>query len=47
MPGRLRPIGLEERGLPDAIENIAGFWRRRRSQVDFLVRIGEGLPTPA
>ena len=39
MLGRLRPIGLAELGLPEAIENIVGFWRRRHPQIDFHVFI--------
>jgi two-component system, NarL family, sensor histidine kinase UhpB len=45
--GRLRPIALEELELSEAIENIVGFWRRRRREIRFLVRISpecENLP---
>jgi two-component system, NarL family, sensor histidine kinase UhpB len=45
--GRLRPIAFEELELSEAIENIVGFWRRRRREVRFLVRIAaecEKLP---
>src|SRR5208337_208137 len=33
MLGRLRPIGLEEFGLREAIENMIGFWRQRRPEI--------------
>jgi two-component system, NarL family, sensor histidine kinase UhpB len=33
MLGRLRPIGLAEFGLPEAIENMIAFWRRRRPEI--------------
>jgi two-component system, NarL family, sensor histidine kinase UhpB len=39
MLGRLRPIGLEELGLPDAIENIVDFWRRRRPEIRYEIAI--------
>jgi two-component system, NarL family, sensor histidine kinase UhpB len=39
MLGRLRPIGLAEFGLPEAIENIVGFWRRRHPQIEFRVAV--------
>jgi two-component system sensor histidine kinase UhpB len=39
MLGRLRPIGLAEFGLPEAIENIVGFWRRRHPQIEFRVLV--------
>ena len=35
--GRLRPLHLEEIGLPQAIEDIVAFWRRRRPEVAFDV----------
>lgn len=47
MLGRLRPIGLEELGLPEAIENIVGFWRRRRPEIRYQVAVSaecDGLP---
>jgi two-component system, NarL family, sensor histidine kinase UhpB len=33
MLGRLRPIGLAEFGLREAIENMIAFWRRRRPEI--------------
>jgi two-component system sensor histidine kinase UhpB len=39
MLGRLRPIGLADLGLPEAIENIVGFWRRRHPQIEFRVAV--------
>jgi two-component system, NarL family, sensor histidine kinase UhpB len=33
MLGRLRPIGLAEFGLREAIENTIAFWRRRRPEI--------------
>jgi two-component system, NarL family, sensor histidine kinase UhpB len=35
MLGRLRPIGLEEFGLREAIENMIAFWRRRRPEIRY------------
>jgi len=35
MLGRLRPIGLAEFGLSEAIENIVAFWRRRRPEIRY------------
>ena len=35
MLGRLHPIGLEEFGLREAIENMIGFWRRRRPEIRY------------
>jgi two-component system, NarL family, sensor histidine kinase UhpB len=45
MLGRLRPMDLEENGLPQAIEDIVAFWRRRRPDVTFdvVVSLGPGL----
>jgi two-component system sensor histidine kinase UhpB len=46
MLGRLRPIGLAEFGLREAIENLVAFWRRRRPGVRFEISISaecEGL----
>src|SRR5438105_6251088 len=37
MLGRLRPIGLAEFGLREAIENLVAFWRRRRPEIRFEV----------
>jgi two-component system sensor histidine kinase UhpB len=39
MLGRLRPIGLAEFGLREAIENLVAFWRRRRPDIRFEVAI--------
>jgi two-component system sensor histidine kinase UhpB len=39
MLGRLRPIGLAEFGLHDAIENLVAFWRRRRPQIRYEITI--------
>jgi two-component system sensor histidine kinase UhpB len=44
--GRLRPIGLEEQGLTDAIENIVGFWRRRQPEIEFRVSVGDECRRP-
>ena len=35
MLARLRPIGLAEFGLADAIANLVEFWRRRRPEIDY------------
>ena len=39
MLGRLRPIGLTEFGLREAIENLVAFWRRRRPEIRYEVTI--------
>ena len=39
MLGRLRPIGLAEFGLREAIENMVAFWRRRRPDLRYQVEI--------
>jgi two-component system sensor histidine kinase UhpB len=39
MLGRLRPIGLDEFGLREAIENLVAFWRRRRPEIGYEVKI--------
>jgi len=39
MLGRLRPIGLAEFGLREAIENLVAFWRRRRPEIRYDVAI--------
>jgi two-component system, NarL family, sensor histidine kinase UhpB len=41
MLGRLRPIGLAEFGLREAIENMVGFWRRRRPEIRYEVVVSE------
>jgi two-component system sensor histidine kinase UhpB len=46
MLGRLRPIGLSEFGLPEAIENIVGFWRRRHPQIEFQVTVAAACAAP-
>src|SRR5208282_5048204 len=46
MLGRLRPIGLDEFGLREAIENMIGFWRQRRPEIRYQLAIStecEGL----
>jgi two-component system, NarL family, sensor histidine kinase UhpB len=42
MLGRLRPIGLAEFGLQEAIENIIAFWRRRRPEVRYELLVSAG-----
>jgi two-component system sensor histidine kinase UhpB len=42
MLGRLRPIGLQEFGLREAIENMIAFWRRRRPEIDFQLAVSAG-----
>jgi two-component system sensor histidine kinase UhpB len=39
MLARLRPIGLAEFGLSEAIENIVAFWRRRLPEIRYEVTI--------
>jgi len=39
MLGRLRPIGIDELALPEAVENIVAFWRRRRPDIRYEVSI--------
>jgi len=39
MLGRLRPSGLAEFGLADAIGNLVEFWRRRNPEIDYRVTI--------
>src|SRR5271165_5927830 len=49
MLGRLRPIGLAEFGLREAIENMVVFWRRRRPEISYQVAVSaecEGLGDP-
>jgi two-component system, NarL family, sensor histidine kinase UhpB len=43
MLGRLRPIGLEEFGLPTAIDNLVEFWRRRHPDIRYSVAIADGI----
>jgi two-component system sensor histidine kinase UhpB len=42
MLGRLRPIGLDEFGLVEAIGNMIEFWRRRHPDIDYRVTIAPG-----
>jgi two-component system sensor histidine kinase UhpB len=42
MLGRLRPIGLTEFGLREAIENLVMFWRRRRPEIRYEVVVSDG-----
>jgi len=42
MLGRLRPIGLEEFGLREAIENMIAFWRRRRPEICYQLSLSAG-----
>ncbi len=39
MLGRLRPIGLAEFGLGDAIAHLIEFWRRRHPEIDYRLAI--------
>ena len=39
MLARLRPIGLAEFGLREAIENLVAFWHRRRPEIRYEVAI--------
>jgi two-component system sensor histidine kinase UhpB len=39
MLGRLRPIGLPEVGLKDAINNLVSFWRRRRPEIRYELAV--------
>lgn len=39
MLGRLRPIGLSEFGLAEAIGNMVEFWRKRNPEIDYRVSI--------
>jgi two-component system sensor histidine kinase UhpB len=42
MIGRLRPIGLAEFGVREAIENIVAFWRRRRPDIRYKLAVSAG-----
>jgi two-component system sensor histidine kinase UhpB len=42
MLGRLHPIGLDEFGLREAIENMIAFWRRRRPKIRYQLAISAG-----
>lgn len=39
MLARLRPIGLAEFGLADAVGNLAEFWRRRHPEIAYRVEV--------
>src|SRR5215471_15566634 len=39
MLGRLRPTGLAEFGLAEAIGNLVGFWRRRHAGIEYQVSV--------
>ena len=39
---RLQPVGLAEFGLPDAIDDMIQFWRRRHPDIDFRVTVAPG-----
>ncbi len=43
MLGRLRPIGLAEFGLGDAIAHLIEFWRRRHPEIDYRLTIAPGV----
>ena len=42
MLGRLRPIGLDEFGLREAIENMIAFWRRRCPEICYQLDVSAG-----
>jgi len=42
MLSRLRPVGLDEFGLREAIENMIAFWRRRRPEIQYHLGISAG-----
>jgi two-component system sensor histidine kinase UhpB len=39
MLGRLRPIGLAEFGLSDALAHLIEFWRRRHPEIDYRLSV--------
>ncbi len=39
MLGRLRPVGLDEFGLVEAIGTLVDFWRRRHPEIDYRVSL--------
>ena len=50
MIGRLRPVGLDELGLVDAIEHCVDHWRQRLPEMQFEVSVSgnfDGLSEPA
>jgi len=42
MLGRLNPIGFDEFGLREAIENMIAFWRRRRPGISYRLAVSAG-----
>ena len=42
MLGRLHPIGFDEFGLHEAIENMIAFWRRRRPEICYRLAVSAG-----
>jgi two-component system sensor histidine kinase UhpB len=42
MLGRLHPIGFDEFGLREAIENMIAFWRRRRPEIRYQLGVLAG-----
>ena len=42
MLGRLRPIGLDEFSLREAIENMIAFWRQRRPEIRYQLAVSAG-----
>ncbi len=43
MVRRLRPVGLDELGLPAALESCVEGWRRRMPFVEFTMAVGENI----
>jgi two-component system sensor histidine kinase UhpB len=43
MMRRLRPVGLDELGLPAALESCVEGWRRRMPLVEFTIAVGEDV----
>ena len=43
MMRRLRPVGLDELGLPAALESCIEGWRRRMPSVEFTMAVGEDI----
>ena len=43
MVRRLRPVGLDELGLPAALESCIEGWRRRMPSVEFTMAVGEDI----
>jgi len=40
MLGRLRPIGLAELGLAEAVDRLVEFWRRRYPEIEYRASVG-------